>query len=145
MKKYLACIFIIFVSLSVTAQDWEKDYAGALLRAEQADRPLILVFAGPDWCAPCIKLDREIWRSETFKAHAREHCVLYRADFPRKKAIRLSEEKNEAKRQLANRFNPKGHFPLVVVLNAREQVLSTMAYQKIPPENYISQLNSFIS
>ncbi len=137
-------VFLFFLSLSVSGQDWETDFAKAISRVEETGKPMVLVFSGSDWCAPCIRLDREIWQSEAFKAYAKDHYVLYRADFPRKKSSQLPSEKMAENNQLAQKFNPKGHFPLVVVLDGKEQVLGTLAYQKVPPEDYISQLNSFL-
>jgi len=83
--KLVAFIIFYLLSLSTAAQNWEVSYEQALSRAAQENKPIVLVFAGSDWCAPCIKLDREIWTSEIFKAHALKNYVLYRADFPRKK------------------------------------------------------------
>ena len=126
------------------SQDWQPTYAEALACAKQNDRPLILVFSGSDWCAPCIKLDRSIWQSENFKSYSKDNYVLYRADFPRKKNNTLSKELIRQNNQLADKFNPKGHFPLVVILNADEKVLGTTGYKKTTPTAYISLLNASI-
>ena len=69
---------------------------------------------------------------------------MYRADFPRKKNNALSRELKNQNNQLADRFNSKGHFPLVVVMNASEEVLGTTGYKKATPTEYISLLNAFI-
>lgn len=144
MMKYILFIVVFVFSASVTAQDWESDYKDAVAHAKKDNKPLILVFAGSDWCAPCIKLDREIWQSEPFRTYSATNYVLFRADFPRKKANQLPTDQVLQNSQLAEKYNPQGHFPLVVVLNADEKVLGTSAYQKIPPEEYISLLNSFL-
>jgi thioredoxin-related protein len=143
MTKIWLGIALFSLSIFASAQDWQPDYALALTKAEATKKPLILVFAGTDWCAPCIKLDREVWQSETFKDYAKDHYVLYRADFPRKKSNQLSEEHALSNNELAERFNPQGHFPLVLVIDSKEQVLGSTGYRKLPPEQYISLLNSF--
>ena len=48
-----------------------------------------MVFSGSDWCAPCIKLDKAVWQSEEFKKEAETNWVIYKADFPKKKANQL--------------------------------------------------------
>ncbi|MGB5369077.1 MAG: thioredoxin family protein [Flavobacteriaceae bacterium] len=144
MTKTWLGIVMFSLSICASAQDWQPEYALALTKAETTKKPLILVFAGTDWCAPCIKLDREVWQSETFKGYAKDHYVLYRADFPRKKSNQLSQELSLSNNVLAERFNPQGHFPLVIVIDSKEQVLGSTGYQKLPPEQYISLLNSFL-
>ncbi|MGB5275173.1 MAG: thioredoxin family protein [Flavobacteriaceae bacterium] len=144
MTKIWLGIALFSLSICAYAQDWQPDYALALTKAETTKKPLIVVFAGTDWCAPCIKLDREVWQSETFKEYAKDHYVLYRADFPRKKSNQLSQELILSNNLLAERFNPQGHFPLVLVIDSKEQVLGSTGYRKLPPEQYISLLNSFL-
>lgn len=143
MKKIISLILFLF-SAVVFSQNWQPTYGEALACAKENNKPLILVFSGSDWCAPCIKLDKSIWQSEDFKSYAKENYVMYRADFPRKKSNRLSEEITGQNNELAERFNPKGHFPLVVVLNENEEILGTTGYKKITPWEYISLLNTLI-
>ncbi|WP_394970542.1 thioredoxin family protein [uncultured Croceitalea sp.] len=142
--KYLLVIFMLFFSVLVSAQDWKQNYNEALEQAIAEDKPLILVFSGSDWCPPCKRLDKTIWTSEEFKKISSEKYVLYKADFPRKKINKLPQEQLNQNKKLAERFNPKGHYPLVLVLDESEQVLGTTGYQKISPEAYIAVLNSFL-
>ena len=126
------------------AQDWQKSFTEALVMADKQDRPIILVFAGSDWCGPCIKLDKEIWKSSEFKEYSKENYVLYKADFPRKKANRLSETLAMQNDDLAEKYNLQGHFPLVVVLDKNGAVQGKIGYAKTTPSEYISYLNSFL-
>lgn len=143
MKNFVVLIFSLFTSV-LFAQDWKESYQEALATAESQDRPLILVFAGSDWCGPCIKLDRQIWQSSEFKAYSKENYVLYKADFPRKKANQLPEGLASQNDELAEKYNSKGYFPLVVVLDKSGAVLGKMGYLKNSPSAYISHLNSFL-
>ena len=143
MKRILA-FFALLLAFISSAQQWEASYDGALLLAQETDRPLVLVFAGSDWCAPCIKLEKEIWQSEDFKEYASENYVLYRADFPRKKKNQLPEKQAKANGELSGKFNPNGHFPLVVLLDSNERILGTTSYKKLSSKEYITHLNSFL-
>jgi len=140
--KIVAPILLFFFSVFAFAQDWSSTYADALASTVDGKKPLILVFAGSDWCAPCIKLDKFIWQSEEFRTYSKENYILYKADFPRKKANRLSAELAKQNAALADRFNPNGHFPLVVVLNHEEKVLKKVGYKNVTPQDYISLLNN---
>ena len=125
------------------AQEWNDDFKDAMAIAQQENKPIILVFSGSDWCAPCIKLDRDIWQSNEFKAYAKENYILYKADFPRKKENRLVLERATQNKSLADNYNPKGYFPLVLVLGKQGNILGQTGYQKTTPKEYISLLNSF--
>lgn len=131
-------------SVFASAQNWEATYSDALSASVEEDKPIILVFAGSDWCAPCIKLDRSIWKSEQFIDYSMENYVLYKADFPRKKSNQLPPEIAHQNSELAKTYNPNGFFPFVVVMNSEQDVLGTTGYKKITPDAYISLLNSFI-
>ncbi len=133
------------MTICLSGQDWQENYGSALSIAQTEDKPLIVVFAGSDWCGPCKKLEKKIWQSDVFKTYASENYVLYKADFPRKKANQLSKEKVAENGKLAALYNPKGHFPLVVVLNKREDVLGKVGYEKVDATGYLSLLNAFVN
>ncbi len=144
MKKIIAALLVIFVSVSTTmAQEWNTDIKIAKEIAAKESKPIILVFQGSDWCAPCIKLDREIWSTDTFEKYAKDNYVMLKADFPRRKKNALSETQTKANAQLAEKYNKQGFFPFVVVLNSSGKVLGESSYKKTTPENYIKELNAF--
>jgi len=47
------------------------DFEQAKTVAAEENKKIILVFQGSDWCAPCTKLDKEIWSAEEFKNYAK--------------------------------------------------------------------------
>lgn len=134
---------VLLISFSSLAQDWQTDFELAKKQATDKNQHIILVFQGSDWCAPCIKLDKEIWSTDVFKAYAKDHFVLLKADFPRRKANALSVEQQEKNNQLAEKYNLNGYFPLVVVLDKEGKVLGETGYVKTSPTEYISILESF--
>ena len=144
MKKVLSIVLIVLATTSVlSAQEWQTDFAKAKEIAVRQNRPIILVFQGSDWCAPCIKLDREIWSTEAFKSYAAEHYVMLQADFPRRKKNALPEAQTKANAYLAETYNKVGVFPFVVVLDSKGKVLGETSYKKTTPENYIKELDTF--
>jgi thioredoxin-related protein len=144
-QKILFSAMSLILSCTVFAQDWQTNFTNAKEIASNENKPIILVFQGSDWCAPCIKLDREIWSTEAFKKYAAEHYVLLQADFPRKSKNALSELQTTANAKLAETYNKNGIFPFVVVLNSRGKILGETSYKKTTPENYIKELNAFES
>ncbi len=139
MKHFLLIVFILSLNTArLSAQDWRIDWGIAKVEAEQANKKLILVFSGSDWCIPCIKLEKEIWESPSFTQYAEQYYVLFRADFPKRKKNKLPEMIQKLNDRLASKYNSKGYFPLVVVLDAKGKVKGQLGYEKLTPEAYIT-------
>ena len=144
MKKKILILVVVLLNLStIYAQEWQTNFEKAKNTASTEDKPIILVFQGSDWCAPCIKLDRQVWSTDTFKEYASEHYVMLKADFPRKRENSLSETQTKANAKLAETYNKNGIFPFFVVLDAKGNVLGKTGYKKTTPEQYIKELNAF--
>ncbi len=141
MKKILFTMLIL-VSNYGLAQNWQADFEEAKRIASEQNKNIIIVFSGSDWCAPCIKLDKNIWQSEAFKSEAAEEWVLVKANFPRKKANELSKEQTEHNRKLAEKYNIEGSFPLVVILDKSGKVLGKMGFKNVTPEEYITMIHA---
>jgi len=140
---FLASLFAALAPAAL-AQDWQPDFEAAQAQARQDSLPIVLVFSGSDWCAPCIKLEREIWDAEEFQAYAKDHYVMLKADFPRRKANALGQEQAQANARLAETYNPQGFFPLVVVLSPDAAVLGRTGYTGASPREYIEALDGFL-
>tara|TARA_R110002050_G_scaffold24083_3_gene64306 strand:+ start:75673 stop:76113 length:441 start_codon:yes stop_codon:yes gene_type:complete len=135
------CLFLL--SVSTFAQDWTTNFEEAKQQASSKNQNIVLVFQGSDWCAPCMKLDKEIWSSQEFQKLAKDHFVMLQADFPKRKANKLSESLTVQNSKLAEIYNKQGYFPLVVVLNAKGDVLGKTGYEKITPSAYFKKLVAF--
>jgi len=142
MKKLLLLNLLLTLSLALSAQNWQTDFATAKSIAEKENKPIVVVFSGSDWCAPCMKLEKEIWSSETFKTYAKEHYVLLKADFPKRKQNVLTPKQQEHNNKLAEQYNKNGYFPYVIVMDAKGNVKGATGYNGMPPEEYITHLNS---
>ncbi|MEH6760500.1 thioredoxin family protein [Maribacter arcticus] len=145
MKKYILLVLFIATGMgSSFAQEWQTDLSTAKKIAVSKDLPIVLVFQGSDWCAPCIKLDREVWSTDEFKTYAKNHYVMLQADFPRRKNNALSPEQKNKNKALAEKYNKNGIFPFVVVMNGDGEVFGETSYKKLAPKEYIDEMNSFI-
>lgn len=145
MRKYLFTLMSFLMTLTTaTAQEWLTDLNKAKTIAQANDKTIILVFQGSDWCAPCIKLDKQVWSTAEFKEFAKKHYVMLQADFPRKRKNALPEKQTKANAQLAEKYNKNGVFPLVVVLDKNGKVLGQTGYKKSTAEAYIKEINSFM-
>ena len=85
-------------------------------------------------------MDREVFSSDEFDSLAKDQLVLVKADFPRKKKNQLSTDQQKQNAELARRFNPMGEFPLVVLLDASENILVTSSYRQGKSKEFIDRL-----
>ncbi len=144
IKKVIGGLLFIVISVHSFAQNWESNWNEATQKAKEENKPLVLVFQGSDWCGPCIKLEKKIWSSHEFVDYANENFVLYKADFPRKKANQLSKDMQVQNNALAEKYNVKGYFPMVVIFSPDLKVKGETGYKKLSPEEYIQHINSFL-
>ena len=142
MKSLLTFVFICF-SVLTHAQKWLTDLDLAKTIAAKENKEIIMVFQGSDWCAPCMKLNQEIWSSEKFKSFAKDHFVMVKVDFPRKKANALSPEQQKKNNRLAEAYNQQGFFPFVVVMDPKGNKIGETGYKQMVPDDYIKLLLSF--
>lgn len=142
--KRLFLFAIVLLTTNSFAQNWTTNIEEAKATAAKENKNILLVFSGSDWCAPCIKLDKNVWQSTEFKTYADGKFVLLRADFPKKKANVLPEALKNANLALAEKYNKEGFFPLVVVLDANGKVVARKGYENQTAEKYITELQALI-
>ena len=143
MKNLVLLLLLIVSILPAEAQQWHTNFIKAQEVAVAEDKPIILVFKGSDWCAPCIKLDKEVFNTETFQLYAKDHFVMLEADFPKRKKNALPESLQNHNNALAEKYNKRGIFPFVVVLDKNGNVLGETGYMKSSPSAYILHLEAF--
>lgn len=120
--KILAYKFLILFFVGLTA--WGDNLEAALADAKQNHKLVLLYFSGSDWCGPCIKLKQEVLETADFQDFSKEHLNLVRADFPRMKKNQLSKDQTAYNEKLAEKYNPKGKFPLTVLINPEGKIIT---------------------
>lgn len=124
MKK-LPILFLGIGFLLMSFAEWKTDFEAAKQQAKQSNKLILLNFSGSDWCIPCIKMKKEIFSNEDFRKFADSNLVLVNADFPRSKKNQPEDKVAHQNDDLAEKYNPKGHFPFTLLLDAEGNVLKT--------------------
>jgi len=142
MKTFVLLIMMSTLSSSV---NWLTNFGEAKQKAKQEHKLILLNFSGSDWCGPCMRMRKEIFGSDEFTAIADTKLVLINADFPRMKKNQLLPAQQKANDQLADHYNPKGIFPLTVLLNEDGTVLKSWEglFQGTSAE-FTFQLNEYL-
>ncbi|MES2431927.1 MAG: thioredoxin family protein [Bacteroidota bacterium] len=138
-------VLLLSILISSASQGWLTDFDSAKKIAKEKHQFILLNFSGSDWCGTCIRLHKEIFKSEAFIQFADSNLVLVNADFPRYKKNKLKTlqlKKNEA---LAAKYNPKGVFPYTLLLNEDGEVIKIWnGYPNMTPDNFIEQIKAKI-
>ena len=120
MKLIYLSFFLFLGWHSAKAQ---TDFDKAKTDAATQHKLLLVSFSGSDWCLPCIRMHKEIFASDDFKAFALEKLIMVEADFPRLKKNRLSKQQVSQNEALAAMYNKEGKFPFTVLLSPAGKIL----------------------
>lgn len=138
MKLVLVSL-LMMVSVS---NEWLTNFDAAKEIAVKDNKHILLNFSGSDWCAPCIKMKKEVFESEAFLTRSEAQLVLVRADFPRSKKNQLSPEQVKHNEALAEKYNPEGKFPYTLLLNADGSIVKEWdGYVFASQDKFIGELD----
>ncbi len=130
--------------LSINAQTqqeaWFTDQSEATAYASEHDDDILMVFAGSDWCRPCIQFKKDILEATDFKQFADGNIVILYLDFPSKKKNKLSNEATKHNEGLADKYNRSGTFPKVVLLDKAMNKIKDLNYEGQSSEDFISMM-----
>ncbi|RKE04261.1 thioredoxin family protein [Marinifilum flexuosum] len=140
-KSIILLFVVLFTTNNIQAQ---SNLNQALDQAKKENKFILMNFSGSDWCRSCIILKKTILNTDEFKDFAKNELVILDVDFPRSKKNRLSKEQIKINEALAEKYNKKGQFPTIVLLNKDGEVLGKTGYKKLNPDQYISHIKSFL-
>ena len=115
----------------------------AFANAKQKNLPVLLVFSGSDWCLPCKRLEKNILGDTIFKNFAQQQLVTFVADFPQKKKLSASQKVSNEK--LADEFNPKGIFPLLLLIKPNRTIVASLEYENYSARDFVKQVNKILA
>lgn len=138
MKKIIV-LFLLISSFSFSQKN--ENFSQKLESAKNENKNVLLYFSGSDWCAPCVKFKKFIVNTSEFQTFATENLIIYNADFPRLSKNKLAKEIENENETLADKYNSKGIFPLILLLDAEGNVIKKWEeYPKETVEEFIAKL-----
>lgn len=145
MKKIFLILSITYC-FAVKAQTtngliWHNNIEEALQKATKENKKTLVYFSGSDWCKPCIELKNKVFTTNLFKNKVQKEYVLVNIDFilDRKK---LSKEKLEYIEKCAEKYNKAGAFPLVIILNNKGEITTSIDGYK--SETAVYYINNYL-
>lgn len=144
MKSFLFAFFALCLVQVATAQTTAittfTDLAKAKAHAMENSQDILMVFAGSDWCKPCIQFKKDILQSREFESQVGDKITVLYLDFPARRKNKLSKEQTAHNEALAERFNKSGAFPKIVLLDVDENILASPSFKGQSAVKFISEL-----
>ena len=147
MRKLVVSVIVVscmFLAASINAapaqndvahRQWFTNLEKAQSAAKAANKPILLVISGSDWCPPCKMLERNILSQKAFRLDAAKRVILLHADFPRKR--KQSDAEKADARKIAAKYKADG-VPTVYLLSPEGVVLDKkVGYINVKPEKYL--------
>ena len=135
------CAAALFGRGATTPHGWEDNFKRAQANARRANRPILLLLTGSDWCGYCMKLKREALDMPDFKRFANARLVLVYADSPSR--ISLPPPLVEQNRRLMAQYNSGGGVPCTVILTPDGRELGRISGCPRDPRDYLRQIRHY--
>lgn len=122
-----------------SAEIWTTDFAAAKKAAAEEKKTLLVNFTGTDWCHWCIRLDEEVFSTDTFTSAVTEKFIPVKLDYPQDKSGQ-SEKVQQQNKALAEVYPVQG-FPTILLLDAQGRPFAQTGYQPGGPKKYLAHLD----
>lgn len=127
MKKVLI-LFLLPLFMNAQADlevvkdtKWLTDFDKAIKIAKKENKNVLVYFTGSDWCPPCKMLKKDLFETPAFSEVSENYVLLY-VDIPKNVDL-LGADQMEHNKGLLRKFNKRGVFPLLKVINAQGKEL----------------------
>ncbi len=110
-------------------------------KASTEKKNIAIYFSGSDWCTNCHKFKSQTLQLTEVDELLNNKYVYYTADFPQRK--KLDAITTEANNFLADKLNPGGEFPVLVITDENWNILAKI-YKGNEISSVIGKLNNNI-
>lgn len=144
--KILFVVLSLFCSVNLSAQiatnNWFVKFDDAVKYAHETNVDILMVFAGSDWCRPCIQFKKDILESGSFRSYAENGLALLYLDFPSKKKNKLNKELSSQNEMLAEKYNQSGSFPKIILFDNGMEKLKEIPFTNQSANSFIDLLKT---
>jgi len=147
MKKallFLSLVFFYSVSYSQPDSLMFLDISKAQIYAAEHEKNILIVFAGSDWCRPCIQFKKEILESEDFISYATSDLIILYLDFPAKKINKLPIKQITHNENLAEKYNPQGAFPKIILVDKDAKILGNLDFKNQANSVFVDECKAIL-
>lgn len=124
--------------------NWYTNLEVAKIASDSTGYPILLLFAGTDWCRPCIQLNNQVFKTKEFEQWSAQNVIPVLFEFPKSKKNKLNEEQQKYNDSMAEIYNPYGMFPKVVIVDKTGTEMGCLGYMDISAVEYIKKIEQII-
>jgi|GEM_PF-3122875 len=129
MKLIALSLLLVLVSFR---SEKEEIVSGLQKQAVSQEKNIAVYFSGSDWCSVCKKFKSETLNVPEIDSLLKNSFIYYTADFPQR--TKLDKSIVQANELLAEKLNPGGNFPLLVITDASLNVKAVIRYGNPSPK-----------
>lgn len=145
-KLLITLILVSCISVAHSQTNaWFTSSADAKAYAIDKKVPILLVFAGSDWCKPCMMLKTDILHSAAFETYFPSQMAVLYLDFPMQAKNKLPAELKKQNELLAEKYNKSGAFPAMILINTEGKVLGSFTYTNQTPAVFVDQCKTLLA
>ncbi len=144
MLLFSTTVLLLEAQRRVKTKTWFSNYDEAMIYAKQSKLPVLMIFAGTDWCEPCIALKKYVLNSDRFQEYYPSRFSILYLEFPVKEKNKLHDSIKTHNEELAKKFNPSGLFPNLVFIDASGNLLATFSYNYLTTSRFIKECEQIL-
>lgn len=142
LTEMTSSIIYCLLNISLLTHSTNISLVSKASTEREVTKTRLIVFSGSDWCKNCILFKRNVLDTPEFKTFAKENLELVTADFPQKN--QLSKEQIAKNEALAEKYNPKGEFPKLVLISGDGSEYKEIPYTNQSPQEFIAAMKNLI-
>ncbi len=137
---FMFLLLIAFDCTSLAQTFIDKD--SLFEQSKKENKSIFMVFSGSDWCANCIRFDKQIMQDTAFKNFLNNNLLFLNVDFPQR--IKQSFPLKKQNEVLAEKYNPDGIFPTLILLSSDKKA-TTILYQQESVPQFIDKIKKALT
>ncbi|SEJ56428.1 Thioredoxin-like domain-containing protein [Dyadobacter koreensis] len=137
----ISLVFVFLINILLPVQSVKvKKTAPVSADIKLSAKNKFIVFSGSDWCKGCIQFRKKVLNDPSFETFAKENLEVVVADFPQR--AKLAKEIIEQNEALAEKYNPKGVFPNLVLISDDGAHFEIITYKNQTPQEFVNELKN---
>lgn len=139
----ISLVFVFLINIfTLSSQDSGRSPESVEMTRAAESKNRFIVFSGSDWCKGCIQFRKKVLSDPSFESFAKENLEIVVADFPQR--TKLSKDIVAQNEALAEKYNPKGVFPNLVLVSSDGSHFEIVKYNNQTPQEFVSELKTHL-
>ena len=118
--------------------DWQTDFEAAMQKAKAANKKLVILFTGTNWCPACMQLEKDVLVNKQFINEIQNKYVFLKIEFP---TFQVDKVENSSYKELLDKYDVK-MFPTMLVVDQQGSVVKEVPYKGGDVGAYINMLKN---